>query len=66
MFYSVRIIFYAFYCSLAEGFEPKICASNMPNERDLHWFDSKPNNLLKVHEELYGDVIDKFFKGDNT
>ena len=33
---------------------------------ELRWFDSLPDDLLKVHIDLYGDIIQNYFKHGGT
>ena len=33
---------------------------------ELRWFESLPDDLLKVHIDLYGDIIKNYFDGGTT
>lgn len=52
-----------FNCSLPSG----LIISNHVEEKSegyMKWFDHIPEDMLGAHRKLYGDIIDKFFKGE--
>jgi len=51
-----------FFCELPKGFLPDETSVEKPLPGGLHWFDKFPDNLLKAHESLYGDIIADYFK----
>ncbi len=51
-----------FFCTLPDGFDPITNVNNSPARGDLRWFDAFPDNLLGAHKDLYGDIIENYFK----
>ena len=52
-------ISFLYSCTVKSRYEvPKIV-----DGVELRWFDSLPNDLLKIHMDLYGDIIENFFNG---
>ena len=52
-------IAFLYQCSLQSGCE-------IPEQKSgtkLRWFDRLPENLLKLHLNLYGDIIENYFNG---
>ncbi len=48
---------FLYECSVKPGYTvPKVV-----DGVELRWFDSLPDNLLKVHIDLYGDIIENYF-----
>ena len=52
-----------FNCRLPSGFIIKNHVDE-GNEGYMKWFDHVPEDILETHERLYGDIIEKFFKGE--
>ena len=52
-----------FYCTLPEGFQVKNETAEEHSDGYKKWFSSCPEDLLGAHRDLYGNVIDRFFKG---
>ena len=42
---------------------PGLSVPNIVNGVETRWFDYLPDNLLKVHIDLYGDIIENYFNG---
>ena len=53
-----------FDCHLPDGFDVRNSSSDEHKVGYLKWFDHSPDDLLKAHKSLYGDIIDLFFKGE--
>lgn len=52
-------ISFLYRCSVAGGY-------SVPKQLDgveLKWFDALPDELLKAHVDLYGDILANYFKG---
>lgn len=52
-------ISFLYQCSVKQGYT----VPEMMDGVELKWFDSLPDDLLKVHIELYGDIIENYFNG---
>lgn len=44
-------------CSVKPGYE----VPDIVDGVELRWFDSLSDDLLKVHMDLYGDIIENYF-----
>lgn len=55
-----------FNCRLPDDYQISNNAEDEHTIGFLKWFDNKPEDILVVHEELYGDIIDSFFEGENV
>lgn len=53
-----------FFCRLPEGYKVENSSKAEHTQGYLKWFDHTPSDLLKAHWDLYGDIIDRFFKGE--
>ena len=50
-------IAFLYSCTVKPGYEvPKIF-----DGVELRWFDMLPDNLLKIHTDIYGDIIENYF-----
>lgn len=52
-------ISFLYSCSLTSGCE----IPEQKNGTELRWFDRLPDDLLKMHLNLYGDIIENYFQG---
>lgn len=52
-------ISFLYRCSIVDGY-------SVPEQLDgveLKWFDALPDEFLKIHMNLYGDIIERYFNG---
>lgn len=52
-------ISFLYKCSIADGYS----VAERFDGVELKWFDSLPDELLKTHVDLYGDIIENYFNG---
>lgn len=53
-----------FFCRLPEGYEVKNMTADEHTRGYAKWFDCTPADLLEAHKGLYGDIIDRYFRGE--
>ncbi len=52
-------ISFLYHCSIKPGF----IVPEKVDGVELRWFDALPDELLKTHIDLYGDIIENYFNG---
>ena len=53
-------ISFLYSCKIKRGYK----VPQIRNGVELRWFSSLPQDLLKTHVELYGDIIENYFNGE--
>lgn len=51
-----------FQCRLPKEFEIDNDEKQEHEIGYIKWFDSVPPDLLRIHKDLYGDILEKWFK----
>ena len=52
----------SFFCTLPERFELIVNIYDKTSQLDILWFESILEDLLEAHKNLYGGIIENYFK----
>ncbi len=55
-------ISFLYKCTIKPGYQ----VPSLINDTELRWFSEIPSELLKIHMDLYGDILKNYFIGGRT